>query len=288
MKTSFIFILVSLMFTVGIHSQSNLNEFKYIIVPKKYDFLKESDQYQLNSLTKFLFKKEGFTVYFDDDILPNELAQNRCLSLLTNVRNDSNLFRTKLIVELKDCNNKIVYSSNEGTSKKKEYKVAYHEALREAFQSFKALSYSYKPKQVIEVGDDNINYAIKHSSQKQQIEKQEEFMKPKTIEIPEKKIEIQNPEISEEVQLIQKKFMSQKPLVDIVDKELIAKPFDLGYNVFDSNSNIVMVLLTTGTENVYLVKDKNAIVNKNNNGTWNYSENDGINFLVIGIRIELQ
>ena len=43
----------------------SLNDYKYVIVPGKFDFLKESDKYQLNSLTKFLFEKYGFEAYLE-------------------------------------------------------------------------------------------------------------------------------------------------------------------------------------------------------------------------------
>ena len=50
---------MSLVFISGAFSQTNLNNYKYVIVPKKYDFLKEEDQFRLNGLTKFLFEKYG-------------------------------------------------------------------------------------------------------------------------------------------------------------------------------------------------------------------------------------
>ena len=41
-------------------AQENVNNYKYIIVPKKFDFLKEENQYRVNTFTKFLFEKQGF------------------------------------------------------------------------------------------------------------------------------------------------------------------------------------------------------------------------------------
>ena len=41
MKIKIFTILLSLVFISSAFSQSNLNNYKYIIVPKKYDFLKE-------------------------------------------------------------------------------------------------------------------------------------------------------------------------------------------------------------------------------------------------------
>lgn len=39
----------------------------YVIVPKKYDFQKKDNDYQLNELTKFLLEKQNFKVFYEDD-----------------------------------------------------------------------------------------------------------------------------------------------------------------------------------------------------------------------------
>ena len=116
-------------------AQKSINSYKYVLVPKQFEFQKSSDQYQLNSLTKFLFERAGFTVFFSDESFPADLANNRCLALTASVNNDSNFLNTKLRVDLLDCYNKVVFSSEEGKSKEKEYKAAYHEALRNAFMN---------------------------------------------------------------------------------------------------------------------------------------------------------
>ncbi len=53
MKTKFFSIFISCVFIIALTCfTTNLNNYKYVLVPKKFDFLKEADQYQLNSLTK--------------------------------------------------------------------------------------------------------------------------------------------------------------------------------------------------------------------------------------------
>lgn len=121
----------------------DVNKYKYVIVPTQFEFLKGEDQYQLNSLTKFLFEKHGFEVLSEGDKLPSELANNRCKALTAFVKENSGLLSTKLIVGLKDCYNAEVFLSEEGMSRTKQYKQAYHEALREAFKSIEALNYHY-------------------------------------------------------------------------------------------------------------------------------------------------
>lgn len=142
-----------LIFVLGFVSTTiqaqNLNEYKYVIVPIKYDFLSEKDQYQLNSLTEFLFEKYGFKAFLEVEKLPTDLLNNRCAALNAEVVSDSGFFSfvTKVKVVLKNCNGQVVFESEEGRSRLKKYKFAYQEALRDAFSSVEALDYSYSGKQ---------------------------------------------------------------------------------------------------------------------------------------------
>lgn len=137
-------ILILLCFFLGsLTSQSqDLNDYKYVIVPQEYEFL-NGKNYQLNALTKFLFEKYGFKAYIQGEEIPEELGRNRCDGLFADIDDNSGMLRTKLVVTLKDCNNKLVFQSEEGVTNEKDYKKAYHEALREAFKSIAGLKYEY-------------------------------------------------------------------------------------------------------------------------------------------------
>lgn len=124
-------------------AQKSINSYKYILVPKQFEFQKSSDEYQLNSLTKFLLERAGFNVFFSDESFPEDLASNRCSALIVSINNTSSLFSTKLSVNLVDCYNTPVFSTKEGRSKEKEYKSAYQEALRNAFVDIEELNYVY-------------------------------------------------------------------------------------------------------------------------------------------------
>ena len=140
-------------------SQS-INDYKYAIVPSKFSFLKEQNQYRLNMLTKMLMEKYGFVTYFDTDVLPTEIANQNCNKVLVDVLKEGNMFVTKLTVVLKDCKNNILYTSTEGKSREKEYQVAYNQALREAFNSFDILGYKYNGVNVIDVPQNQKNETI--------------------------------------------------------------------------------------------------------------------------------
>jgi hypothetical protein len=236
-------LLMTLYFT-GSFSQ-NLNHFKHVIIPKKFDFLKQDNQYQLNELTKFLLEKEGFTVFFDDEQLPKALANNRCKALYADVLNQSKMLKTKLQVVLKDCQNKPVFTSEMGASKIKEFRQAYQQALREAFNSFKTVSYQYQPLETKPEGAPNNLKTISESTE----------TKPNLANnVIETKASVSN---------------------TLKSNALQAKWFGLGFEVFDAENTLVMVLLTSAQKDVYIVKGKDALVSQNASGEWIYSENSG-------------
>jgi hypothetical protein len=129
----------------GLVAQNTINQYQYVIVPAQFSFLKSKDEYKLNTLTKLLLEKYGFKSFLDSEDLPQEIVDSNCDKLYADVLSSGNFIRTKLTVVLKDCNNKFVYQSEIGTSKEKEYRVAYTQALRAAFQSFEGLHYRYSP-----------------------------------------------------------------------------------------------------------------------------------------------
>lgn len=235
------FTLLLLLLSATVFAQKSINNYKYIIVPKQFDFLKTADKYRTSSLTKFLFNKNGFTAFISDEELPAELANNRCLALIAEVKNNSNMFTTKNNIELKDCNNNVVYTSQEGKSKIKDYKRAYHEAIREAFNSIKRLNYNYTP-------------AVNHVDSELASSPQGEFQEVQT-EVVEKVI--------------------KERVVKLSENDLFAQPKKNGYQLINTKPEIVFELLNTNVKDVYIIKNKNGILYKNNNN-WiaEYYENN--------------
>ncbi|MFT5103155.1 MAG: hypothetical protein ACI86C_000806 [Candidatus Latescibacterota bacterium] len=113
-------------------SQIEVPEFSYIIVPEKFDFLKGKDTYQLNSLTKFLLKKNGFKAAFSSELS----SIDPCNVLWADLEVDDGLIYTKMSLILTDCNGAEVARSKQGKSKQKDYKKAHQEAVRVALDGF--------------------------------------------------------------------------------------------------------------------------------------------------------
>lgn len=142
--TRFLLIAITLILTANAGAQqTDLSDYRYVIVPEQFDFQKRKDQFQLNSMTKFYFEKSGFNAYLAASA-PNA---NRCDGLYANVEELKALFGTKLQVVLKDCNDNEIYRSPVGKSKYKEFEKAYQDALRKAFGGVQLLN--VKQKQVV-------------------------------------------------------------------------------------------------------------------------------------------
>lgn len=140
-KILLLFILIS----SYVFSQS-VNDYQYVIVPVKYDFLSKEDQYGLNTSTKLLLQKYGFKAYLSNEEMPLNTDIQRCNFLYADVIQDNSMFVTKVKVALKDCKEKVVFETQFGSSREKEFAVAYNQAFRESGKSFDKLNYKYNGK----------------------------------------------------------------------------------------------------------------------------------------------
>ncbi len=136
----YVLFIVLIYTTSSASAQSELNKYSYVLVPQQFEFQRGTDQFQLNSLTRHLFRKAGFNPLYQEELknLP------RCEGLTADVISIGNMFFTRLKVVLKDCNNTVVFESAEGSSKEKDLKKSYHDALKNAFLSIDALGVNQK------------------------------------------------------------------------------------------------------------------------------------------------
>lgn len=225
------FLIVFLISAYGF-AQSSVNEYKYVVVPKKFDFLKEENQYRMNTMTKFLLEESNFNAVYSDE-MPADLKNNPCQGLKVDVINDSGLFTTKLKVVLKDCGDRIVYTSEEGKSKIKEYQGAYHEALRGAFKSLKALNYAYQPKE----GESVVEVRNTPAAQ---------LTPARTVEKP--------AEIVREVEASAATVVTNAKLSESDLGTLYAQPIANGYQLVDMTPQVVMFLKATSQQNMFIAQ----------------------------------
>ncbi|MBO9731436.1 MAG: hypothetical protein J7623_22540 [Chitinophaga sp.] len=136
-------LLFALFASISGYAQNTINSYKYVLVPERFNFSREINQYGLNTLTKSLLEEKGFAAYIDNTEIPKEIASNRCNALTTEVVQKKGLFVTNLTLILKDCTGNIIFKSKEGKSREKEFATSYNLALRDAFTSLNDVPYAY-------------------------------------------------------------------------------------------------------------------------------------------------
>lgn len=237
MKKSY---LLLLMLVVSYSYGQSINDYSAVIIPLKYDFLKEENQYRLNTLTKFNFNKAGFVAFYTKETIPAEY-NDRCSLLRADVEKESGFLVTKLYVVLKDCNDKIVFKSAVGKSKEKDFKLAYIEALNEAFESVYELQYKYSG-----------------------VAKVQSSTMPMTA---------LTPAVSNTVSAV-----PTQSSVTINDANLLyAQATPTGYQLIDSTPKVVMKLMKTSQPNSFIaIKDgiQGSLILKENHWYFEYYQND--------------
>lgn len=264
------------LFAIGLSSAANaqLDSYKYIIVPKKFEAFKWVNQYQTSTLTKYYFSENGFNVVYDDN-LPADLAANRCLGLMANLLDESNMFTTRLVISLKDCNNVEVFSSKRGVSKTKDYSKSYKEALEDAFVSFEGMAYSYQPEEK-ETADTEKSVTVSFKDDVKSVE--EASKKEHVVEQKSTTEEQVYKSVEPKPTNIVKATGNEVPTnTSVASSDLLyAQPIDNGFQLVDSSPKVVLKLEETSMENVFLTEfgGNNAVVFKKD-GQWllEYSEN---------------
>jgi len=276
--TRFLYVLICFVaFQTQLTAQTSINDYKYIIVPKQFEFLNSQDQYETSSLTKFLFNKYGYTAFFDDDDLPEDLSKNRCLGLKADMKKIKGFLITKLQINLLDCNRNIVMSSLIGETKVKEYKKAYQIAIRDAFITYQFLNYKYVANEdIVSSGSSNEN-----SSETKEIERLQKVVEVLKAKEKQDAIVLENKtngtnEVVNKSTAAANELFGVEVLESVEDNMLYAQPIKNGFQIVDTQPKKVMILLDTGIPDTFIVKGEDAVVYKKD-GSWVYAVNSGDN-----------
>ncbi|AXT19202.1 hypothetical protein D7030_13735 [Flavobacteriaceae bacterium AU392] len=276
MKAKYILLLIVFFTISNSYSQSSLNDYKYVIVPQGYRFFKENNKYQLNDLTKFLFNKYNFTSFIENETFPKDLALDRCLALRADVLKESSVLKTKLKVELRNCNGIVVFTTEIGKTGEKDFKKGYNLALRDAFKSFENVNYKYVPNN--ERITDKFT-TVKANAEAEEIKRLEEEVKALKEEKKRQAVTFENQKVKESKvsEVIKKEesipAVSSKPEEVIDNTVLYAQKITNGFQLVDSTPKVVMILLETPRKDTFIVKDVNATVYKED-GFWYISKNE--------------
>lgn len=204
----------------------SVNDYKAVIVPLRYDFTKTDNQYRMATLSKSNLLKAGFEAFYTNEQLP-EGYTDRCQVLYIDVIKDSAFLTTKLSVQFKDCFGQVVFTSEVGKSKEKDYEVAYREALDNAFKSVYALHYKYSGTPV----------AISRT--------------PTAT-----KAAVATTAVTT---VAATQVAAVTPSPDLKDPNLLyAQPTESGYQLIDKTPKVVMKLFKTSQPNVYIASKDNV------------------------------
>lgn len=138
----YLLLLVLALSSITLSAQYNLNDYKYVIIEKQFHFQSEPDQYNLNNLVAFEFRKLGFKVLFESEGLPDDLKKDICLALNSEVIAKGAL-RTKAYLKLINCSGETVYTSEEGITKEKDFARAYQISIQRAFDTMEDIQHNY-------------------------------------------------------------------------------------------------------------------------------------------------
>lgn len=213
-------IFLVLLFISAYGFSQNLNQYKYALVSAKFTFLKETNQHNLNVMTRLFMEKYKFETYLDNEVFPEDFAKDNCNKIFVDVLDNSTMFTTRVTVVIKDCKNTILFTSTEGKSKEKEYKAAYNQALRMAFDSFTILkTHNYQPTQ-------------------------------KSLEM------IGEPaqsKIAEEVKLNSENAVPNLTVnLKMVSGQYYAQPITNGFQIIDSEPKVIYKIYKTSTKDFYI------------------------------------
>ncbi len=246
MKTRFLFLLF---FISSYGFSQSVNDYKAVIIPMKYDFLKTDNQYRLQTLTKFNLQKYGFQAFYSNESIPKEFS-DRCSVLYIDVQKENAFLTTKLFITLKDCYNKIIFQSEIGKCREKEYEKSYVEALNDAFQSVYALNYKYSGKTSTDI---------------------------KSAPVPESVPVVAIPAVVVPVVTTKKEINEPKISENKSANLLYAQPTSYGYQLIDSEPKVIMkVYKTSNPASFMAIKGsvQGVLVAKENKWFFEYYQND--------------
>lgn len=128
-KISLVIFTAYSMFTFG----QKVSDYQYISIPSQFETFKED--FGLMGMVKNALKSKNYTVISSDKLQwPAEAKANPCGVLMADVVNDSGFLRNKVLLQFKDCNDKMI-SSVKGVSSIKEFKEGFQDALKQTFTS---------------------------------------------------------------------------------------------------------------------------------------------------------
>jgi hypothetical protein len=236
MKNTFLIFFLSV---ASFSFSQTINDYAVVIIPLRYDFQIEDNQYRLQTLTKINLEKVGFQAFYaNESALSTRI--NRCNLLYIDVKKESSFLVAKLYLTFKDCYGAEIYRSEIGKSREKAFAISYKEALNNAFESVYALKYSYNNKSDFsaKTAASAINTKAIESSVLPQLEIPNQVTNP--IPVP----------TIVELQIDSKAIQQPKSI-----KLLYAQKTNYGFQLIDSDPKVVLKMYQTSVATTFIAKN---------------------------------
>jgi hypothetical protein len=265
MSIRFLFLIL---FVTTLQYGQSVNDFQGVVIPLKYGVQKFDNQYRLQTISKIELQKAGFVAFYaNESMLAN--YPNRCNLLYIEIKEENTFIFTKLAILLKDCNSTIIFTSQLGKSKDKQFDVAYAAALQQAFLDIQSLKYQYNDtstlKSKVAVNPQQILSATELSSTSNSSATQEESSKPSSDSL-----------VNRIVSVVRIDTMNTNA-TDPNITELYAQPTTYGYQLIDNEPKVVMKLYKTSNPSSYTATREaiqGVLVAKENLWFFEYYRND--------------
>jgi len=127
------FLFLMLFACLGLVMQAQGLNAKYVQMKKVYNFQEEFNEYRVNSFLKHKLEEAGYTVFYEDQELPQEAKADPCKVLKCNVERGKSMTATKLTVSLINCKNEQIFTAN-GESRVKLRSKSHVDALKNALE----------------------------------------------------------------------------------------------------------------------------------------------------------
>lgn len=227
-------ICIGLLFlSLNVSAQNGVfDDYKYIIIPTKFEIQDKENDFQLNTLVRQLFKQEGFDVYMDTELLPDEYQNDPCAGLRVQLDKRFNILQTYITINMYNCKNKVVFLS-EGSSREKDFRTGYHEAIRMAFRKVESANYTL-----------NTNPSTKVTQENTSLSKEERIeMRKQTVR-------------------------DQSDVFNFNGETLYFFPVDDNIHIYDANAYDIVAKLSpiNKTMFIYNSDDKDGVMTKKENG----------------------
>ena len=128
MKKLSIFLFV---FLLALIKAQTISDYKYVVIPQEFGNFRKDNSYGLGSILEKSLKSKKYIVLSDTKSdWPQDVLSDDCKVAQADIVDDKSMFRNKIILQFKDCKNKVIYSEKSGSSIK-DFQEGYQDALKQ-------------------------------------------------------------------------------------------------------------------------------------------------------------